>query len=279
MPAVTSRLLLSSIVSALLLVACASQEKPGDSGSKGDAYQATRYTQDQDAAPLRHIGPDDVADAVPRADPILAVGNKSPYSVNGVSYEILQDYRHYREQGTASWYGSKFHGHETSNGEIFDLYAPSAAHKTLPIPSYARVTNLDNGRSVVVRVNDRGPFHGNRLIDLSYGAAVKLDYMAQGTARVEVEVLNIAGVDDRRNAPGTHYRFLQLGAFGAESSALRLQADLQAFLQVPVFISEVDASGKLLYRVRVGPVASSEEMAVVQQQLADGGYSQGQPLP
>lgn len=274
------RVMALGLVATGLLVACASQDSEvEDSGKRGDAYQATRYSQQQDAAPLKPIGPDDVADAVPRADPILAVGNKSPYSVNGVTYEIMEDYRNYREQGTASWYGSKFHGHETSNGEIFDLYAASAAHKTLPIPSYARVTNLDNGRSVVVRVNDRGPFHGDRLIDLSYGAAVKLGYMQNGTARVEVEVLNIAGVDDRRNAPGTHYRFLQLGAFGTESSARQLQDQLQTFLQVPVFISEVDAGGKLLYRVRVGPVASSDELAMVQQQLADGGYPQGQPLP
>ena len=236
-------------------------------------------SQSQDAAPPKHIGPDDVQDAVPRADPILAAGNRSPYTVNGVSYEILEDYRNYRERGTASWYGSKFHGHETSNGEVFDLYAASAAHKTLPIPCYARVTNLANGRSVVVRVNDRGPFHGDRLIDLSYGAAVKLGYMEHGTAEVEVAVLNIAGVDDRRGAPGTHYRFLQLGAFGAESSALQLQAELQAFLQVPVSVSEVDTSDRLLYRVRVGPVANAEQLAMVQQQLRDGGYPPGQPLP
>ncbi len=276
------RVLLVGLTTGLLLLACSSQEVKEQeklAGNSGDEYQAIRYSQSQDAAPLKHIGPDDISDAVPRPDPILAAGNKSPYSVNGVSYEILKDYRNYREQGTASWYGSKFHGHETSNGEIFDLYAPSAAHKTLPIPSYARVTNLDNGRSVVVRVNDRGPFHGNRLIDLSYAAAVKLGYMEKGTASVEVEALNITGVDDRRDAPGTHYRFLQLGAFGAEASAQRLQAELQGFLQTPVFISEVDAGGKLLYRVRVGPVADSDELALVQQQLADGGYSQGQPLP
>ncbi len=262
----------------LVLQGCSGPDsKPESTG--GDAYQATRYSQSQDAAPLRHIGADDVQDAQPRPDPILAVGNKSPYSVNGVSYRILDDYQAYRERGTASWYGSKFHGHETSNGEIFDLYAPSAAHKTLPIPCYARVTNLANGRSVIVRVNDRGPFHGDRLIDLSYAAAVKLGYMAQGTAEVEVEVLQIAGVDDRRNAPGSHYRYLQLGAFGAESSALRLQSELQAFLQVPVSVTEVDASGKLLYRVRVGPVASADELALVQQQLRDSGYAEGQPLP
>ena len=269
------RAALAILASLLLVLACSAPEPK----SGGDAYQATRYSQSQDAAPLEHIDAASVEDAVPRADPILAVGNKSPYTVNGVTYEVLDDYRNYQERGIASWYGSKFHGHETSNGEIFDLYAASAAHKTLPIPSYARVTNLENGRSVVVRVNDRGPFHADRLIDLSYGAAVKLGYMQRGTAPVEVTVLNIAGVDDLRDVPGGHYRFLQLGAYSAESAALRLQSELQAFLQVPVFVNEVDASGKRLYRVRVGPVADAGQMELVQQQLADGGYSTGQPLP
>ena len=268
------RLLAALLLGLLLIQACSSRGPV-----TGDEYQATRYAQAQDAAPLRHIGPEDVSDAVPRADPILAVGNSSPYTVNGQTYEILEDYLDYRERGTASWYGSKFHGHETSNGEIFDLYAASAAHKTLPIPSYARVTNLDNGRSVVVRVNDRGPFHGDRLIDLSYAAAVKLGYMEKGTARVEVAVLDIAGVDDRRDAPGGEYRYLQLGAFGSAASAQRLQAELQAFVQPPVSVSEVESGGRTLYRVRVGPVDGADELALVQQQLRDGGYPEGQPLP
>jgi len=259
----------------VLVYACSSP----DSRSPSDEYQATRYTQDRDAAPLRHIEPDDVSDAIPRADPILAVGNRSPYTVNGVTYEILEQYSGYRAQGTASWYGSKFHGHKTSNGEIFDLYQASAAHKTLPIPSYARVTNLDNGRSVIVRVNDRGPFHSERLIDLSYAAAVRLGYMEQGTARVEVAVVDVAGVDDRRDTEDGHYRYLQLGAFGSQDSARRLQGELQAFVQSPVFISEVEAAGQILYRVRIGPVADSDELALVQQQLRDGGYQTGQPLP
>jgi rare lipoprotein A len=240
---------------------------------------SSRYPQAHDGAPLKSIGPDDVADATPRADPILAVGNKSPYTVNGVTYEILEKPRHYRERGIASWYGTKFNGHKTSNGEIFDLYQASAAHKTLPIPSYARVTNLDNGRSVVVRINDRGPFHADRLIDLSYGAAVKLGYMERGTAPVEVEVLDITGVDDRRDAPDSHYRYLQLGAFGTEASARRLQAELQPQLTAPVFISEVQSGDQLLYRVRIGPVASGDELLAVQQQLQDNGYDAGQPLP
>jgi rare lipoprotein A len=234
---------------------------------------------DQDAAPLRPISPDQVSDAIPRPDPILIFGNVSPYTIDGITYTVLQDHKNYREQGTASWYGAKFTGHKTSNGELYDLYQPSAAHKTLPIPSYARVTNLDNGKSIVVRVNDRGPFHSDRLIDLSYAAAVKLGYMETGTARVEVEVIDIAGVEDRRDPVYGSYRYLQLGAFGQESNALTLVEKLQALLSVPVFISSVESGGALLYQVRIGPVDDKNHLAALQQQLQDSGYNAGQPLP
>ena len=243
------------------------------------ACTAPPVTEVGDSAPLRPIYAADVEDAVPRADPILAVGNKSPYTVLGVSYDILDDARNYREKGIASWYGTKFNGHKTSNGEIFDLYKATAAHKTLPIPSYALVTNLNNGRSVVVRVNDRGPFHADRLIDLSYGAAVKLGYMEQGTAPVEVEILNIAGVDDRRNSVGGSYRYLQLGAFGTEASAQRLCSELERLVSAPVVVSPVQSGDKLLYRVRIGPVSSGEELLEVQQILKDNGHNTAQALP
>jgi rare lipoprotein A len=262
-----SRLFLLPLLGSLLVAGCSS------------LTPSSRYGQAQDSAPLRAISAEDVAQAVPRADPILHAGNSSPYKVNGTTYEILEDYRDYREQGVASWYGAKFHGHETSNGEIFDLYQASAAHKTLPIPCYATVTNLENGRSVVVRVNDRGPFHSERLIDLSYGAAVKLGYMERGTARVEVAVIDVPGVDDRRQTTPGDYRYLQMGAFGSQASAQRLQGELQAFLTVPVEISPVQSGENLLYRVRVGPVEDEGQLAAVQQQLESRGYGTGQALP
>ena len=203
----------------------------------------------------------------------------SPYVIDGVTYNVLEDYRDYREQGTASWYGAKFSGHKTSNGELYDLYQPSAAHKTLPIPSYARVTNLDNGKSIVVRVNDRGPFHSDRIIDLSYAAAVKLGYMEQGTAQVEVEVMEVVGVEDRRDPLYGNYRYLQLGAFGREASAQTLAEALKPLLTAEVFVSAVESDGTLLYRVRVGPVDDKNHLLAVQQQLQDSGYDAGQPLP
>ncbi|MBN7798539.1 septal ring lytic transglycosylase RlpA family protein [Parahaliea mediterranea] len=258
------------LIAALVGAGCTTTRDPGPGPAPPDVV---------DGAPRGSIAPGDVVDAVPRPDPILAQGNKSPYTVNGVTYEVLADHSGYRERGIASWYGTKFDGRKTSNGEIFDLYAATAAHKTLPIPCYARVTNLDNGRSVIVRVNDRGPFHSDRLIDLSYGAAVKLGYMAQGTAPVEVEVLEVVGVDDRRDTPLGSYRYLQLGAFGSEDSARRLRRELAGRIDAPVFVAPVNDGGKQLYRVRVGPLDNNEALLALQRELQAGGYGAGQLLP
>ena len=269
-------------VMVLAIAACTSQPeaaKPGSDKPPESASAPSRYQHEHDSAPPRPIDPADVHDAVPRPDPILSVGNASPYTIDGVTYEVLDNHKGYRMRGIASWYGAKFHGHETSNGEIYDLYQASAAHKTLPIPCYARVTNLDNGRSIVVRVNDRGPFHSDRLIDLSYGAAVKLGYMEAGTARVEVQVVDVVGVDDRRGSVAGDYRFLQLGAYSSENSARSLQDKLQELLSPPVFVSEVESGGNLLYRVRIGPMSGKSEIESVQEQLRLAGYDGGQPLP
>jgi len=267
---------------ALAITACTSQPepaKPGPDTPPDSASAPSRYQHERDSAPPRPIDPADVRDAVPRPDPILSVGNTSPYTIDGVTYEVLDNHKGYRMRGIASWYGAKFHGHETSNGEIYDLYEASAAHKTLPIPCYARVTNLDNGKSIVVRVNDRGPFHSDRLIDLSYGAAVKLGYMEAGTAPVEVQVLDVVGVDDRRGTVAGDYRFLQLGAYSSRNSALSLQDKLKELLSPPVVVSEVEAGGNLLYRVRIGPMSGKGEIESVQEQLRMAGYDGGQPLP
>jgi len=264
---------------ALVTAACTSQPTPTPEPAPDIASLPSRYQHARDGAPPIPIDPEDVHDAIPRPDPILSAGNNSPYIVDGVTYEVLGNHKGYRVTGTASWYGAKFHGHETSNGEIYNLYLASAAHKTLPIPCYARVTNLGNGKSIIVRVNDRGPFHSDRVIDLSYGAAVKLGYMEQGTAQVAVEVLDVAGVDDRRGTVAGDYRYLQLGAYSSESSALRLQERLQELLAPPVFVSEVQSGANLLYRVRIGPMSGAGEIESVQQQLRLAGYEGGQPLP
>jgi rare lipoprotein A len=161
-----------------------------DPSKRGDYVAGGLY-----APHVRDSVPDEIpdVDAIPEPEvtnePRSAVGNRKSYAVLGKKYEVLDDAKGYVETGVASYYGKKFHGRRTSNLEVYDMYAFSAAHKALPLPSFARVTNLDNGKSVIVRVNDRGPFHSGRLIDLSYAAATKLGYVSQGTARVEVRAL------------------------------------------------------------------------------------------
>ena len=145
-----------------------------------------------------------VSDASPRWEPLHRYANR-PYEVFGKKYTPFTELRPYRQRGLASWYGKRFHGKPTSSGEPYDMYAMTAAHPVLAIPSYARVTNLSNGRSVVVRINDRGPFHDGRLIDLSYAAAYKLGYVGQGSARVEVEAILPQGLSSGpRIGPALH---------------------------------------------------------------------------
>ena len=145
----------------------------------------------RDGTPTRKLNPNDIKDAVPKREPITKAGNKSPYTVLGQTYVLLPSSKGYRQTGMASWYGTKFHGQSTSNGEKYDVYEMTAAHKTLPIPAYVLVTNLENNRQAIVRVNDRGPFVSNRIIDLSYAAATKLGYADKGIAFVEVAAIDV----------------------------------------------------------------------------------------
>lgn len=238
-----------------------------------------RVGWENDGPPLASISAEDVVDAVPRADPVLRAGNTSPYEVNGKVYTVLPTAAGYRAEGIASWYGTKFHGNRTANGEIFDLYLPTAAHRQLPIPSYVRVTNLSNQRTVVVRVNDRGPFHAERIIDLSYAAAVKLGMAENGTAPVRVETVSMAGVDDRRHAGNGSYRYLQLGAFASERTASDLRDAVAALVSVPVTVSAVDVGGRRLSRVRLGPVDDDLELRRLRKMLENRGYTPGLALP
>jgi rare lipoprotein A len=238
-----------------------------------------RVAWEGDGAPAANLKPADVIDAVPRPDPILRAGNSSPYSVDGVEYHVMDTAVGYDEQGVASWYGTKFHGNKTANGEVYDLYLATAAHRSLPIPSYVRITNLDNNRQIVVRVNDRGPFHPERLIDLSYAAAVKLGFVDQGTAPVRIQSLNLAGVDDHRGNAYGSYRYLQLGAFANPASAHSLRDAVAALVSVPVEVSAVDVGGRRLNRVRVGPVADGKQLQRLQNLLMTRGYSPGLALP
>tara|TARA_R110002012_G_scaffold19515_7_gene70430 strand:- start:2485 stop:3495 length:1011 start_codon:yes stop_codon:yes gene_type:complete len=149
-----------------------------------------RYAMSGDAYPLEPPDVTKVPNAVPRIEAPSRAGNRATYEVWGKTYHVLPDATGYAKSGTASWYGEKFHGYATSNGEIYDMYKMSAAHRSLPLPTFARVTSLDNGRSVIVRVNDRGPFHSEREIDLSYAAAARLGFLDNGTGSVKVEAIN-----------------------------------------------------------------------------------------
>ena len=146
----------------------------------------------RDGGPKHAFDPDSVAEIVPRSEPRSRGGNPESYSIMGQQYHVMKSSKDFVERGDASWYGTKFHGNKTSNGERYDMYAISAAHKSLPIPTYLEVTNLKNGRKLIVRVNDRGPFHSGRIIDLSYAAAAKLGYADSGTAPVEIRAIDVA---------------------------------------------------------------------------------------
>lgn len=267
------RLVLAGLVMvAAVLAGCAGVEPASPNHSD-------RYTMSQDAAPAMKVDPASIRDAVPRAEPVTSAGNKSPYTVLGKTYHVMASSHGYSEVGTASWYGAKFHGHKTSNGETYSMYDMSAAHKTLPIPCYVKVTNLDNGRTAVVRVNDRGPFKDGRLIDLSYAAATKLGYVDKGTARVRVEA-----IDTAKGAPPVSLaasrggmsqaadgaRYLQVGAFRDEYSANRLRDEIDQVLQYAVFVQQV--TGQNLFRVRIGPFFTDAELLAVQQMLAAAQY-------
>lgn len=210
-------------------------------------------------------------------------GNPPFYEVFGVRYSVLASSKNYTETGVASWYGKKFHGRPTSSGERYDMYQMTAAHKHLPLPTNARVTNLSNGKSVVVRINDRGPFVKNRLIDLSYAAAEQLDMIGDGTAMVRVETIDTAytgplstitatapqagPAQKAAAAPPANRLYMQVGAFGEAANARNLAAQLQ---DSGIRDVSVAASADLpqIYRVRIGPVASVSEYDKIQAQVA-----------
>ncbi|MFV1992816.1 MAG: septal ring lytic transglycosylase RlpA family protein, partial [Acidiferrobacterales bacterium] len=236
------------IILSLFLGACSTTRKGGYYSDDGPDSQPRDVSQ--------------VKEPVPRPEPLSKHGNK-PYIVFGKSYRPLKNAKGYSRKGVASWYGKKFHGRRTSNGEKYNMYAMSAAHKTLPLPSYVRVRNLDNNRSVIVRVNDRGPFLHNRLIDLSYAAAYRLDIIRTGTGRVEVTAITSgqdypvrARTESTGNTGGRIY--LQVGAFSSQENANNLSSSLQAKLDQTVFVQEGRIENGTIYRVRIGPMADLE---------------------
>lgn len=218
--------------------------------------------QDKDGAPAGSA-PTTFQKVKPVYEPYSRYGNPESYAVNGRKYEVMRTTSGYKTRGIASWYGTKFHSKRTSSGDDYDMYAMTAAHKTLPLPTYVRVKNLSNGREAVVKVNDRGPFHADRVIDLSYAAATKLGLLPHGTAPVEIEALNV-------KVPGgahiAHY-YVQAGAFNSQVLANTLRGKLARLTPSPVFIEK----DKQRYIVRVGPFANKQMTDQLKQRLAANG--------
>jgi len=219
-----------------------------------------------DSGPSAPIDVSGVKEPVPRVEPRSRYGNRSPYTVLGKSYRVRDSVRGYSERGVASWYGAKFNGRATSSGELYDMCQFSAAHKTLPLPSFVRVTNLDNGRSLIVRVNDRGPFHSGRIMDLSYAAAVRLGVDRTGTARVELQAIDVDGAP----APPVQFaqgagavveggkRTVQVGSFGEKVNAQRLSDRLRNAGIEDVDVDQAEVDGQHVWRVRIGPVGADK---------------------
>lgn len=247
-PASSGRLL-AALGLSLVLSACAPFE-PKDSGP--------------DRPPP---GLDELSEPVPRDEPRSRYGNPSSYEVFGKTYHVMDSADGYVEEGVASWYGEKFHGRRTSSGEEYDMYALTAAHTRLPLPTYVRVTNLENDRSVVLRVNDRGPFAHNRIIDLSYAAAHRLDVVDSGTARVRVEALSGDGGNEQ--IPSGRVR-IQVGAFGESANARRLKDQLERQGIRPVQIQS-DGGRRSVYRVQVGPLEGEDMIRRMMDRLTGAG--------
>ncbi|UXI67998.1 septal ring lytic transglycosylase RlpA family protein [Tahibacter amnicola] len=250
--------------------------------------QADRYREAQDSGPSKAIDVATIPEPTPQAEPLSRYGNRSPYSVLGKTYHVLPSANGYVERGISSWYGNKFHGYMTSSFEPYDMYKFTAAHKSLPLPSWARVTNLENGKSVVVRINDRGPFHDNRLIDLSYAAAVKIGVWPKGTGLVEVRTIGpgeakaelppstFARMPPRPKpapkpvlaaprpvpppAPGSEpHIYLQVGSYGEAANAARVARRMEEANLGAVQVVEADVNGRKVRRVRIGPLRNVDE--------------------
>jgi len=270
----TGLLLAGSLLAAVLLTGCSSRGP----------------LEPEDAAPPAPLDVSNIPNAVPRPEPPSRYGNPASYVVNGKRYYTMPSSKGYKERGLASWYGMKFHGKRTSSGEPYDLYAMTAAHRSLPLPTYVEVKNLQNGRSVIVRVNDRGPFHEDRIIDLSYTAAVKLGILAYGTGLVEVRAIDtgeaepaptpVPGQEAEATRPAAQEKprlYLQAGAFRVRSHAERLRAEIEAQKLGEVRIV-APQDGSNLYKVRVGPLQDNGEARRINSALKTLGINDSHSL-
>jgi len=259
---------------------------------------------EQDSAPTELVNVDEIPDAVPQPSKRSKYGNPSSYVVFGKRYHVMESGEGYKERGIASWYGKKFHGRRTSSGDPYDMHGMTAAHKTLPLPTYVRVTNLKNKRQVILKVNDRGPFHENRIIDLSHTAAVKLGIKPTGTGWVEVEAIHsypnpqtipksvpVAEVvvkSNRNNVSqsalpptlqGKANLYLQVGAFTSSNNAKNLSQNLTRKLSSASIVNKVNISNltineQPIFRVRIGPIENIIDAEKISASVVEFGFEQ-----
>jgi rare lipoprotein A len=241
-------------------------------------------TVQQDGPPSYSVDSSKVPDAIPKKEPLSKYGNQPVYRVYGKAYHTLKTSANYHERGVASWYGTKFHKQRTSSGERYDMLGMTAAHKTLPLPTYVQVTNLANGKKIIVKVNDRGPFESHRIIDLSYVAAQKLGMLGHGTALVDVKAIDVNNpeneprnifslfANNKKSTPvetnsnnvsipqttaaksSSSQIFIQVGAFRNKTYAENLKNRLAAVISTPIQITQLARSSRLLYHVEIGPI-------------------------
>jgi rare lipoprotein A len=260
------------IITAATLAACSSP----DSGS--------RYSIANDVGPDKPISLEHIEDAHPIYEPFSRGGNKD-YKLRGNAYQIEKQPDGFTQTGEASWYGKKFHGHLTSNGERYDMYSMSAAHKTLPIPSYVKVINKDNGKTAIVRVNDRGPFYDGRIIDLSYAAAYKLDIITTGTANVEIAYISTKPAPPKNSTSkssspsksdaatpnlAANSLTIQVAASSHQERIRTLAQDIGQKLSVAAFVEPAGAS----YRLLLGPFTDSSQAENMLEKIKAEGYTQ-----
>ena len=252
---INSQVTAATLIAILIvpLYGCSPAKKQPNSQSTAASTppsSSQRYRLAQDKAPhAQEIIPDlhKIPNAKPKHEPKSKYGNPKSYTVFKKSYDVLPSSKGYKARGKASWYGKKFHGYRTSNGETYDMYGMSAAHKTLPLPTYAKVTNLDNGKSVIVKINDRGPFHDDRIIDLSYAAAGKLGILGKGTGNVEVHA-----IDPKLKLP---QQYLQLGVFNQEKNAQDMVSQLKKVAKDhPITVRSKTKNKTKLFHVHIGPI-------------------------
>ncbi|MDX3773645.1 septal ring lytic transglycosylase RlpA family protein [Chromatiaceae bacterium AAb-1] len=276
-------ILSSFLLGSLLLLGCSSKQYPPGQGNNPNAG---RYSHVKDSQPQRLPTLLEMTDPVPQPEPLSRGGN-NPYTIFGQNYIPQHHLTEHKEAGIASWYGNKFHGHLTSNGETYNMFAMTAAHKTLPLPSYVKVTNLDNQQSAIVRVNDRGPFHRDRIIDLSYSAAHKLDMLKQGTARVQIELVQSPAMLSQQLPDAITQKtlaetlpvatnsnksqstcYIQVFASNDNAKLTTLQQQLHTELAMP---SEIRAA-EGIFRLLVGPTSSMQQAHNWLSQLKTGRY-------